>query len=221
MLGLLFQAHERALSDGRRTANAQLDYQTFYNDAVNQEVQLARSLGFTLLRLCVLTIARYFADSFVPTARYFARCFAGLALRTLHVPTGELEGGLLQLKTETETETSQVNLKEDYRRWKSNRGEFSFCQFPSSSDIRTRGGSGRESSGGGKQSFRHHAPSPPPRPRHGGCIPGHSFSRPRPHPASLNCIPPSKPRLYPTQQEVNCHRQVCARAVVEESSPHV
>lgn len=60
VLGLLFQAHERALSDGRRTANAQLDYQTFYNDAVNQE----------------------------------------------------------------------VNLKEDYRRWKSNRGEFSFCQFP-------------------------------------------------------------------------------------------
>ena len=60
VLGQLFEANERAVADGRRGHKEALEYQAFYNDAINQE----------------------------------------------------------------------VNLKEDYRRWKSNRGEFSFCQHP-------------------------------------------------------------------------------------------
>jgi len=59
-LGLLFAANEMAAEDGRRRPEDRLDYRRFYNDAVNQE----------------------------------------------------------------------VNLKEDYRRWKSARGEFSFCEHP-------------------------------------------------------------------------------------------
>ena len=60
VLGHLFTANERARDDGRRAPDDGLDYRCFYNDAVNQE----------------------------------------------------------------------VNLKEDYRRWKGARGEFSFCEHP-------------------------------------------------------------------------------------------
>ena len=60
VLGQLYTANELAMEAGRRDGEEGLDYRRFYNDAVNQE----------------------------------------------------------------------VNLKEDYRRWKSARGEFSFCEHP-------------------------------------------------------------------------------------------
>jgi len=60
VLGQLYEANEHALECGRRSGKDPLDYHAFYNDAVNQE----------------------------------------------------------------------VNLKEDYRRWKSDRNEFSFCKHP-------------------------------------------------------------------------------------------
>ena len=60
VLGMLYSANEMATEAGRRTSDSSLGYRRFYNDAVNQE----------------------------------------------------------------------VNLKEDYRRWKSARGEFSFCDHP-------------------------------------------------------------------------------------------
>ena len=60
VIGHLYTANELATEAGRRRADDGLDYRSFYNDAVNQE----------------------------------------------------------------------VNLKEDYRRWRSNRGEFSFCDHP-------------------------------------------------------------------------------------------
>ena len=60
VLGQLYAANELATDQGRRAAEDRLDYRRFYNDAVNQE----------------------------------------------------------------------VNLKEDYRRWKAGRGEFSFCDHP-------------------------------------------------------------------------------------------
>ena len=60
VLGQLYAANEEAVEAGRRGLHDRLDYRKFYNDAINQE----------------------------------------------------------------------VNLKEDYRRWKSQRGEFSFCDHP-------------------------------------------------------------------------------------------
>ena len=131
VLGQLYAANELATEAGHRVGDDAFDYRRFYNDAINQEVRRCTSLPRSNSLLRGLSPSRPPSrPRSRPPSRPLSRAPVNPTSRAPVNPTSRTAGLCAPPHTPSvilRVPCLQVNLKEDYRRWKSTRGEFSFC----------------------------------------------------------------------------------------------